>query len=497
VALIAHQGVEVHRPRIAAAGCAAALILSAATSWCPTANAQPVAGPAVGTVLIGDTFNNRVVAVAPDGTQTTFLGTGLQDPEGVAADPAGDVLIADFGHFRIVKVAPDGTQSTVGTGLHFPTDVVVDAAGDVVIADSGNNRVVKVAPDGTQSTVGTGLNQPIGVTTDAAGDVLIADTGNNRVIAVAPDGTQTDVGSGLNSPQFLAVDAAGDVLIADTGNNRIVAVAPDGAQSTVLGTGLSTPQALALDAAGDLLIADAENNRVLKLATGGEQSTVGTGLFVPIGVAVVPQRSQTISYTSTAPTHARIGDTYTVTAIGGGSGNPVTFTRNAASAGQCTVTNDGDNSGTVAFTGYGYCAIFGHQEGNDDYAPATVPARQRIFVYKQAQTIEFTSTPPSLARAGSDYTVTASGGGSGNPVTFTRNAASAGQCTVTNDAENSASVEFIGRGTCALFAHQQGDSGYLAAPTVRQRMHIYPFICGLSAADGVQRGTDRAQYVGC
>jgi hypothetical protein len=286
------------------------------------------------------------------------------------------------------------------------------------------------------------------------------------------------------------------VLISDTQNNRVVSVAPDGTQSTFLGAGLSTPQALAVDPAGDVLIADAENNRVLKVAPGGDQSTVGTGLSVPIGVAVVPQRSQTISYTSTAPTHARIGDTYTVTAIGGDSGNPVTFTRNAASAGQCTVTNDAVASATVNFTGYGYCAIFGHQEGTDTYAAAT-GARQRIFVYRATQTIEFTSTPPVRPRVGSSYDISANGGGSGNPVTFTRNSASTGECTVVNDGGNSATVDFIGHGMCAVFAHEAGDAAHEPAASARQRIHVYPFICRLSAADGVQGGTDRVQNVGC
>jgi hypothetical protein len=235
---------------------------------------------------------------------------------------------------------------------------------------------------------------------------------------------------------------------------------------------------------------------VLKLAPGGDQSTVGTGLDVPIGVAVVPQRSQTITYTSTAPTHARIGDTYTVTATGGDSGNPVTFTRNAASAGQCTVTNDGVDSATVTFIGYGYCAIFGHEEGTDTYAAAT-GARQRIFVYRATQTIEFTSTPPVRPRVGSSYGISANGGGSGNPVTFTRNSASAGECTVVNDGGNSATVDFIGQGTCAVFAHQAGDAAHQPAASARQRIHVYPFVCRLSAADGVQRGTDRVQNVGC
>jgi hypothetical protein len=59
------------------------------------------------------------------------------------------------------------------------------------------------------------------------------------------------------------------------------------------------------------------------------------------------------------------------------------------------------------------CSLFdiGHQDGTDTDAPATVPARQRIFVYKDTQTIEFTSTPPGQPRVGTAYLVSATGGG--------------------------------------------------------------------------------------
>ena len=84
----------------------------------------------------------------------------------MAVDGSGDVFIADTGNNRVVEVKADGTQTTVGSGLNDPVGVAVDGTGDVFIADFGNNRVVEVKADGTQTTVGSGLNHPVGVAVD-------------------------------------------------------------------------------------------------------------------------------------------------------------------------------------------------------------------------------------------------------------------------------------------------------------------------------------------
>src|SRR5271157_4152202 len=167
------------------------------------------------------------IAFGP-GAQTT-VGSGLNQPSGVAVDGAGDVFIADSGHSQVVEVPAGGVQTTVGSGLSSPLSVAVDGAGDVFIADTYNNRVVEVpAGGGAQTTVGSGLNRPVGAAVDGAGDVFIADTGNNRVVEVPWTGTsygaQTTVRSGLNTPWDVAVDGAGDVFIADEGNSRVVEV---------------------------------------------------------------------------------------------------------------------------------------------------------------------------------------------------------------------------------------------------------------------------------
>ena len=77
----------------------------------------------------------------------------------------------------------------------------------------------------------------------------------------------------------------------------------------------------------------------------------------------VGKGSQTVSFTSTAPTNATVsGTTYTVTATAT-SGSAVTFT--SATSGTCTVSGS-----TVTFVGAGPCTINADQAGNGNYNPA-------------------------------------------------------------------------------------------------------------------------------
>jgi sugar lactone lactonase YvrE len=247
-----------------------------------------VAVDSTGALYIADAGNHRVRKVAADGTISTVAGTGragfsgdgapataaeLDRPYGVAVDGAGCVYIADHNNHRIRRITPDGTISTfAGTGepgsegdgadagsaqLKEPHAVVVDGTGALYIADAGNHRVRRVAPDGTISTVaGTGqegfggdggaaeaaqLNCPAAVALDSAGCLYIGDQYNHRVRKVAADGTITTVaGTGaadfggdegpavsaqLNSPLGLAVDRIDAVYVADHLNNRIRTIA--------------------------------------------------------------------------------------------------------------------------------------------------------------------------------------------------------------------------------------------------------------------------------
>jgi len=86
-------------------------------------------------------------------------------------------------------------------------------------------------------------------------------------------------------------------------------------------------------------------------------------------------------------------------------------------------------------------------------------------VPQQAQSITFASTPPNGAIVGGTYTVSATGGGSGNAVTFTSLTPTV--CSVAGNV-----VSLNAGGTCTIAADQAGSPGYLAAPQVTQGFDI-------------------------
>jgi sugar lactone lactonase YvrE len=263
------------------------------------------------------------------------IGSGLNDPNGVAVDGQGNVYIADYNNGRVLRVPPNdpacstaGDCTNVGAGLQSPAGVAVDGQGNVYIADpnfgtDGSGRVLE-APAGDLTCamgqcmdVGNSLHGASGVAVDAQGNVYVtiaSDDVNTVVKILATDlscstaSDCTNVGSGLQSPGGIAVDGQGNVYIADVLNNRVLKVpASDPSCSTpshctTIGSGLSYPTGVAVDGLGNVYIADTRNARVLKVpasdptcSTAGDCTTIGSGLSAPSGVALDSQGNVFIS----------------------------------------------------------------------------------------------------------------------------------------------------------------------------------------------------------
>ncbi len=189
--------------------------------------------------------------------------------------------------------------------------------------------------------------------------------------------------------------------------------------------------------------------------------------------SVTPAKAnQTIAF-GTAP-GVVVGGTGTVSATGGASGNPVTFT--STTTGVCTVTGS-----TVTGVTPGTCTIAANQAGNTNYNAAT-QGTQNISIGMANQTIAFGATPSVVV--GGNGTVSATGGASGNPVTFT--STTTGVCTVTGS-----TVTGLAAGTCTIAANQAGNTSYNAATQVTQNITIAAIAPGsptnpVAAAGNVQ-----------
>lgn len=261
-----------------------------------------------GNLYIADAVNDRIRKVTPDGMISTVAGNGspgytgdggpatsatLQVPEQAEFDVYGNMFIADSYNNVVRKVAPDGTITTfAGTGfgagignhppaggsytgdgglaakatLNLPVSVAVDPAGSVYISDQINNVIRKVDLNGIITTVAgvsgvLGYNgdggpatsavfaYPAGIALDSSGDLYITDIGNSVLRVMLADGTMnTAAGNGvkghsgdgglatsaeLNVPRQVVAGTFGDIYIADSANNAIRQLKPTSA--TTLG----------------------------------------------------------------------------------------------------------------------------------------------------------------------------------------------------------------------------------------------------------------------
>lgn len=295
---------------------------------------EAIAADSSGNLYIGDSGNDVVRRVSPNGVITT-VATDLRAPRGVALDASGTVYIADTHHNQIRRldgaalttIAGSGASGFAGDGgaatsarLGYVNAIAADAQGNIYIVDNENHRVHKMDASGVITTIAGGsgsgfagdggpaidavLNSPRAVVVDAAGNVYIADGSNNRVRRIDTAGVITTfAGTGANgyygdgglatdaqltSPAGLAIDATGDIYISDTGNHCVRRVDAAGVIETVAGTGLGGyggdymaatvaqiyyPVGLAFDTAGNLYIADGENHRIRMVDTSGVITT--------------------------------------------------------------------------------------------------------------------------------------------------------------------------------------------------------------------------------
>lgn len=162
------------------------------------------------------------------------------------------------------------------------------------------------------------------------------------------------------------------------------------------------------------------------------------------------QKANQAALTVTSPNTGTFGEKLTLSASGGSGTGAVTYevTGNA-----CELGTGADAGKLLITSGTGTCSVEVKKAGDDNYNAAT-SGPQTITVNKANQTITFTSTAPTNAVYADTYTPTATGGGSGNPVTF----GASGACSY-----NSSVVTMNSAGSCTVTANQLGNDNYSAA----------------------------------
>jgi len=213
-------------------------------------------------------------------------------------------------------------------------------------------------------------------------------------------------------------------------------------------------------------VGDFDNNGKLDLATANSQDGNVTvllgGLFTPTPVLTASPGS-TIA----------LGGSVTLTlAIAGGFTAPtgsVLFTADGTAQPAVNLSLLGTAVFTASNLGVGPHTFQASYSGDPNYNPASSNTLS-IMVVPNSQTITFGALPPSQVFGAPAITVSATGGASGNAVTFT--SLTPGVCTATGT--NGATVTAIGAGMCTIQANQAGSATYGAATAVNQSFPVSP-----------------------
>ncbi len=403
--------------------------------------------------LIGTgTTGSSALGNAESGVSISFSASG--NTIGGAAAGAGDVISANGGDG--IEIASNATTGNIVEGDSIGTNAartaaLANAQDGVYLTDESADTTIGGTSAGTRNVISGNADDGVDIDnstdntvtgnligTDAAGTGALANgadgvelldgaTGNAVGGASAAAGN-TIAHNGGNGVRVDSADAAStaviesDLLFANAtpgialtnGGNAgeaaptITSVSASGSSATVSGTvsaGTHLVQVFGNDGC-----ADAEGARLLGAVTTAGTTwtasvpavTPGDGLTATSTDTTASQTSpfsaceerQAIQFTSTAPSAAVYGGTYTPTATAT-SGLAVSFSIDSASTpGTCAAA-----AGTVSFTGAGSCVVDAEQPGGTGFLPA--PQVQQGFTIAKA-VIHVDANPATKTLGGTD-----------------------------------------------------------------------------------------------
>ena len=301
-------------------------------------------------------------------------------------------------------------------------------------------------------------------------------SGNTNEYLTAPQVEVTIVVKGAQHPQFLATAPTGVIVgttpyfanVTSSENpESVVSISIDPSTTNDACSLESSPydNNNRPDSGSSYVTFDHPGTCVIDATQSGTDVT-GATIYVPVTISqtvTVGQDPQTLAITSVAPTGAKVGGSYTPTATPGASGTPVVFSVDSSTTdGACTISG-----GTVSFVHAGTCVLDADEPEPSTANYASAPQVQQSFtIGKASQAVAITTA--TTAYVGMSETPTATGGASGEPITFSVDPTTTnGSCVYSGG-----TLAFVAAGTCVLDAAQAGNADYTGAPSVKETIKV-------------------------
>ncbi len=288
--------------------------------------------------------------------------------------------------------------------------------------------------------------------------------------------------SGAVTANFLTASNTQDVTIAKAASTTTFGAAPTptylGGNFTVSASNNSGGAITYSQVSGPCAVVNASTGTFSSSGAGScvvqaDSATTTNYLASSAQQTVTIAKAASTTTLGAAPTPTYLGGNFTVSASNN-SGGAITYSQ---VSGPCAVVNA--STGTFSSSGAGSCVVQADSATTTNYLASS--AQQTVTIAKADQTITFA---PLTNKNPCDpsFAVSATGGGSGNPVTFS---IVSGPATISGDA-----VALTGQaGLVTVRASQAGSTDYNPAPDVDRTFNVlqfgfYGFLPPIGGADG-------------